>query len=99
VLIVDEPMVGLDPHGAKLLKESLRSYAKQGMSILLSTHSLNVAEEVSDRLAIIHRGKLIALGTLKEIRERSGREKEDLEQIFLELTTQAAEGESREMFQ
>jgi len=99
VLIVDEPMVGLDPHGAKLLKESLRTYANQGMSILLSTHSLNVAEEVSDRLAIIHRGKLIALGSLKEIRERSGNHKEDLEQIFLELTTQAAEGESREMFQ
>ena len=99
VLIVDEPMVGLDPHGAKLLKEQLRKYANAGMSILLSTHSLNVAEEVSDRLAIIHRGRIIALGTLKEIRERTGREKEDLEQIFLEITTQAAEGEHREMFQ
>jgi ABC-2 type transport system ATP-binding protein len=99
VLIVDEPMVGLDPHGARLLKQQLRKYAEAGMSILLSTHSLNVAEEVSDRLAIIHRGKLIALGTLKEIRERSGRDKEDLEEIFLEMTTQAAEGEYREVFQ
>lgn len=98
VLIVDEPMVGLDPHGAKLLKESLRKYAQMGMSILLSTHSLNVAEEVSDRLAIIHRGSLIALGTLSEIRERTGKDEHDLEQMFLELTTQASEGEAADFF-
>lgn len=98
VLIVDEPMVGLDPHGAKLLKESLRKYASQGMSILLSTHSLNVAEEVSDRLAIIHRGRLITSGTLKEIREQTGRMKEDLEEIFLELTTHASDGDTGDFY-
>ena len=87
VLVVDEPMVGLDPHGAKMLKESLRRYAREGMTILLSTHSLNVAEEVSDRLAIINKGKIIALGTLHEIRAIAGGKDQDLEQIFLELTT------------
>ncbi len=98
VLIVDEPMVGLDPHGAKLFKQQLRRYASEGLSVLLSTHSLNVAEEVSDRLAIVHRGRLIAIGTLKEIRERTGRGEGDLEAIFIELTTQASDGEHREMF-
>ena len=87
VLIVDEPMVGLDPHGAKLLKDSLRSYSKQGMTIVLSTHSLNVAQEVADRLAIIHRGKIIAQGTLDEIRSQAGKNQTDLEQLFLELTS------------
>ncbi|RIL05758.1 MAG: ABC transporter [Proteobacteria bacterium] len=89
VLIVDEPMVGLDPHGAKMLKEALKRYALQGMSILLSTHSLNVAEEVSDRLAIIHRGTVITTGTLQEIKHQSGNIEYDLEEIFLELTSQA----------
>ncbi len=87
VLIVDEPMVGLDPHGAKMLKEALRNYAKGGTTVLLSTHSLNVAEEVSDRLAIINKGVIIALGTLQEIRELAGGKDVGLEQLFLELTT------------
>lgn len=86
VLIVDEPMVGLDPHGAKLLKERFRSYAKAGMAILLSTHSLNVAEEVADRLAIINRGKIIATGTLAEIKHLTGLHDRNLEHLFLELT-------------
>lgn len=89
ILIVDEPMVGLDPHGAKLLKESLRRYARNGMTILLSTHSLNVAEEVSDRLAIIHRGSLLTVGTLTEIREALGNTQDGLEQMFLQLTSNA----------
>ena len=89
VLIVDEPMVGLDPHGAKLLKKSLRDYANAGMSILLSTHSLNVAEEVSDRLAIIHQGKIITEGTMSEIRAFAGEHTKDLENIFLELTSES----------
>ena len=87
ILIVDEPMVGLDPHGAKLLKDSLRRYAKAGMSIMLSTHTLNVAEEVSDRLAIIHRGALLTIGTLDEVREESGAKNEKLENLFLHLTS------------
>ena len=87
VLIVDEPMVGLDPHGAKLLKEAFKRYAAAGMSILLSTHSLNVAEEVAHRLAIIHKGSLITIGTLSRIREQTGQLDEGLEKIFLQLTS------------
>ncbi len=90
VLIVDEPMVGLDPHGAKLLKDRFRAYAKEGMSIFLSTHSLNVAEEVADRMAIIHKGKIITIGTLAEIRALTGKSDKGLEQMFLELTAGAS---------
>lgn len=90
VLIVDEPMVGLDPHGAKLLKDSFKQYAAEGTSILLSTHSLNVAEELASRLAIINRGELIAQGDLQEVRalvESPGKQGlRGLEDIFLELT-------------
>ena len=86
VLIVDEPMVGLDPHGAKLLKSCFREYAEAGMAILLSTHSLNVAEEVADRLAIIHRGGVLAIGTLDEMRQLAGGGNQRLEEIFLQLT-------------
>ncbi|MBN8548016.1 MAG: ABC transporter ATP-binding protein [Deltaproteobacteria bacterium] len=93
VLIVDEPMVGLDPHGAKLLKDSFRRYAKMGMSILLSTHSLNVAEEVSDRLAILHRGSIVSIGTLEDIKRQAGRFDQDLEEMFLQITAGIAPSE------
>lgn len=86
LLIVDEPMVGLDPHGAKFLKESFKRYAAAGTTILLSTHTLHVAEEVADRLVIIDKGKIIALGTLAEIRALTGRHDERLEDLFLRLT-------------
>lgn len=89
LLIVDEPMVGLDPHGAKFLKAAFRRYAAEGMTVLLSTHSLNVAEEVADRLVIIDRGKIIALGTLAEIRSQTNsnlESEENLESLFLRLT-------------
>lgn len=84
VLIVDEPMVGLDPHGAKLLKKSLQDYAASGLTVFLSTHSLNVAEEISSRIAIIHKGRMAIVGTLEELREKSGRK--SLEEIFLAMT-------------
>lgn len=88
VLIVDEPMVGLDPHGAKFLKEAFRKYADEGMSILLSTHTLSVAEEVADRLAIIHKGSIITMGTLEHIRQTAGHGGEiRLEEMFLRLTS------------
>lgn len=86
VLIVDEPMVGLDPHGARLLKRTFREYAERGMSILLSTHSLNVAEELADRLAILHRGSIITTGTLSEVRSHVGQSEAGLEEIFLQIT-------------
>ena len=93
LLIVDEPMVGLDPHGAKFLKQSFRRYAAEGMAVMLSTHSLHVAEEVADRLVIIDRGQVIAYGTLDEIRASVGEfgKKEGLEELFLRLTADDAE--------
>jgi ABC-2 type transport system ATP-binding protein len=91
VLIVDEPMVGLDPHGARNLKEAFKRYANAGVTIFLSTHSLNVAEELADNLAIIHQGSIITTGTLDDIRALTGKHNEDLEHMFLELTSPAVE--------
>lgn len=86
VLIIDEPMVGLDPRGAKTLKQNLRNYSSRGMTIFLSTHSLNVAEEISDRIGIIKTGELIAEGTPTELKLLSGKHDQNLEEAFLELT-------------
>jgi ABC-2 type transport system ATP-binding protein len=85
VLIVDEPMVGLDPKGARLLKRVLREYASQGNAVFMSTHTLEVAQEVCDRIAIIDGGEIIALGTMDELRARATGG-QDLESIFLQLT-------------
>lgn len=86
VLVIDEPMVGLDPHGAQLLKASLKQHAAAGMTIFLSTHSLHVAEELSHRVAIIDRGRIIAIGTVQELKTHAGREQSNLEDVFLQLT-------------
>jgi ABC-2 type transport system ATP-binding protein len=87
ILILDEPMVGLDPRGARLLKHTLRALATQGVTVFLSTHSLEVAEEVADRVGIIHQGQLIACGTVEELRRQAGSHaSERLEAIFLSLT-------------
>ena len=85
-IIVDEPMVGLDPQGAKLLKDTFRKLAKDGVAIFMSTHTLEVAEQMCDRLAIIHEGKIIAEGTMEELRARA-QEKDGahLEDVFLSL--------------
>jgi ABC-2 type transport system ATP-binding protein len=91
VLIVDEPMVGLDPHGARNLKEALKRYAQHGTTVFLSTHSLNVAEELADNLAIIHQGSILTTGTLEHIREITGKRDEGLEPMFLELTAPRVE--------
>ena len=84
VIIIDEPMVGLDPRNTRVVKEELRARADAGTTIFLSTHLLNVAEELADRIGIIDRGKLITEGTVAEIRERSSGG--DLESVFLSLT-------------
>jgi ABC-2 type transport system ATP-binding protein len=89
VLIFDEPMVGLDPYGAKLLKKRLKEYRSQGTSILLSTHSLHVAEEIADRVAIIEGGKVLTIGRIDEIRAQAGVEGANLEEIFMRITTSA----------
>jgi ABC-2 type transport system ATP-binding protein len=87
VLIVDEPMVGLDPHGARDLKESFKRYARSGMTVFLSTHSLNVAEELADLMAIIHKGQILVSGSLEHVRDSSNARNDALEDIFLELTS------------
>jgi len=87
ILIVDEPMVGMDPRGARLLKRIFRQLAEHGVTVFMSTHSLEVAEEVADRVGIINEGRLIACGTIEELRQQSGNPIEDrLEEIFLSLT-------------
>lgn len=87
VLIIDEPMVGLDPTHARLVKQEFRARAHAGMTIFLSTHQLSVAEEVADRIAIINRGKIIALGTVEELRKNTS-EAGALEKVFLNLIDQ-----------
>ncbi len=92
VLIIDEPMVGLDPKGALILKSLLRSLCEKGLTAFISTHSLDVAEEIADRIGILYQGKLVAEGTMDELRDRLDSRKDRLEEIFLELTrTDASE--------
>ncbi len=87
ILILDEPMVGLDPRGAHLLKQLVRQFAAAGATVFLSTHSLDVAEEIADRIAIIDQGRLIAVGTLAELHRLAGTPAgSDLETIFLRFT-------------
>lgn len=85
ILILDEPMVGLDPKAQHTVKELLSEYCRQGNSVFFSTHILAVAEKVCDRVAIINKGKIIEIGSLDEIRKKVGKD-ESLENIFLELT-------------
>ncbi|HET9150809.1 MAG TPA: ABC transporter ATP-binding protein [Gemmatimonadales bacterium] len=93
VIVVDEPMVGLDPRSARTLKDLFRAYVNRGGTILMSTHTLEVAEGMCDRIAIIQRGQLVAEGTMAELRAQSASGNESLEALFLRLTggLQAAE--------
>lgn len=86
VLIIDEPMVGMDPKGARTLKDLFRSVAKAGTAVFLSTHSISVAEEICHRVGIIQKGRLIASGTMAELYRRSNSIDSSLEDVFLELT-------------
>ena len=87
MIVVDEPMVGLDPRSAKILKDLFRTFADEGGTVFLSTHTLEVAEALCDRIAIISHGEIIASGTMDELRAQS---EEDgaahLEEIFLRVT-------------
>jgi ABC-2 type transport system ATP-binding protein len=83
VLIVDEPMVGLDPHGARRIKNLFRELADNGRTVFLSTHSLDVAQEVCDRVAILYRGRIVALGKVDELMKSDDA---DLEAVFLRIT-------------
>jgi ABC-2 type transport system ATP-binding protein len=85
VLIVDEPMVGLDPRSMRLVKDILREETRQGSTVFMSTHTLAVAEEISDRIGVITNGHLLFLGTVADLRTRMSSD-ESLEQLFLALT-------------
>jgi len=85
ILIIDEPMVGLDPKAARLVKDIFRDQARMGMTVFMSTHSLQVAEEVCDEIAIIQAGKIIATGSSEKLRGQAGVDG-NLEEIFLKLT-------------
>ena len=91
ILIVDEPMVGLDPKGARTIKDLFRSLAKNGTTVFLSTHSISVAEEVCHRIGIIQKGHLIASGTMADIYRLTRGHDSNLEDVFLELTQQQAD--------
>ena len=86
VLVVDEPMVGLDPKGARLIKRVFREYCANGNTIFVSTHTLEVAQELCDRIGIIVNGELLECGTMDELRSRAQTEEHNLEHIFLKLT-------------
>lgn len=86
VIVVDEPMVGLDPKSARTLKDLFREYVERGGTVLMSTHTLEIAEGMCDRIAIIQRGQLLAEGTMEELRAQSASGDESLEALFLRLT-------------
>ncbi len=88
VFVIDEPMVGLDPQHARVVKDVLKERSLTGMTVLVSTHQLDIAEEMADRIGVIHGGKLIAVGTREELRKQSGASGA-LEAIFLSLTAEA----------
>ena len=85
VLVIDEPMVGLDPRTIRAVKNLFLEHTRNGGTIFMSTHTLDIAEAVADRIGIIQRGELIAVGTLDELRSQARRE-HSFEEIFLQLT-------------
>ena len=85
-VLVDEPMVGLDPRGARLIKGVFRRMSERGVAILMSTHTLEVAQEMCDRISIILKGKIIARGTVDELRGLAGDPDQHLTEVFLRLT-------------
>jgi ABC-2 type transport system ATP-binding protein len=90
VFVIDEPMVGLDPQHARVVKDVFKERSRAGVTVLVSTHQLSVAEEMADRIGIIHGGKLVAVGNRDELRKQSGNAGQ-LEEIFLSLTAGKSE--------
>ncbi len=90
VIVVDEPMVGLDPKAAKILKDLFREYTRRGNTIMMSTHTLEVAQALCDRIGIIQGGKIRACGTMDELRRDAEAGATGLEHIFLKLTGENA---------
>ncbi|KPJ91304.1 MAG: ABC transporter [Gemmatimonas sp. SG8_17] len=89
-IVVDEPMVGLDPKGARLLKDIFRGFVDRNGTILMSTHTLEVAEVMCDRIGIIQEGKIVACGSMNELRRQTAAGDVSLEELFLKLTGGAA---------
>ncbi len=85
-IVVDEPMVGLDPKGARFLKDLFRAFVARGGTVLMSTHTLEVAEAMCDRIGIIQQGKIVACGTMAELRQQTASGDMSLEELFLKLT-------------
>jgi ABC-2 type transport system ATP-binding protein len=85
-VVVDEPMVGLDPRGARLIKDIFRAMSRDAVAILMSTHTLEVAEEMCDRISIIQGGRIIARGTVPELSAMAGTDDPQLTPVFLKLT-------------
>ena len=86
LIVVDEPMVGLDPRGARLLKDIFREFTARGGTVLMSTHTLEVAEAMCDRIAIIQSGAIVARGTMADLRQQTASGDASLEDLFLRLT-------------
>ena len=87
VIIVDEPMVGLDPAGIKMVKDLFRRLSQKGVTVFMSTHTLAVAEDVCDRLGIIYKGSLLTTGTTAMLRQKARLSQGDLETVFIKLTS------------
>jgi len=92
VLILDEPMVGLDPRSVRIVKDLLEARTREGMTVFMSTHTLAMAEEMADRVGIMVRGQLRFLGTIAELREQMALESTTLERLYLELTAPRGSG-------
>jgi ABC-2 type transport system ATP-binding protein len=88
VLIIDEPMVGLDPTGVRMVKDILRQLAGNNVTIFISTHTLSIAEDLCHRIGVIHKGTLLAQGTLPELNEAAKTGEAKLEEVFLNLVSQ-----------
>ena len=87
VLVLDEPMVGLDPKTVRLVKDLLREKAAGGTTVFMSTHTLSIAEEIADRVGVIDRGRMIFLGTKQQLQQELSLNQTSLEHLFLELTS------------
>lgn len=91
VFIIDEPMVGLDPVHSRIVKQELKERSRNGTTVLMSTHLLNIAEELADRIGIINHGRLIALGTMEELRHTHAHRGVRLEEMFLNMVGDQSE--------
>jgi len=99
VIVVDEPMVGLDPKSARLLKDLLREFVNRGGTVLMSTHTLEIAEAMCDRIAIVHGGRIAAEGTMDALRLQTSSGDVSLEELFLKLTGGLSERELSDLFE